>query len=267
MAERDVELLDRLRAVNPVPAGRTDDLAGSEAAVALFERIVADDRTAGRRTVRGPRALPVRAPDGWRRPRTGRLAVVAAAATVSAGVAGYALVGRQPGAEVVACFAVADFRGDAAVIDLEGEDPVATCSDVWRRGAFGFRSAPALRGCVLESGGVGVFPEVLGGDVCRELGLAALVASVPETALDEADRFVAFRAAAQARFVGQDCVGSAPATTFVREELDRAGLRGWSVTTATVGDASGFSPERPCATLAFFPEQRTVTLVPSPPTG
>ncbi len=259
MAERDVDLLERLQSLNPVAAGALDDLVLSEPALALFERIVADDRAAGGQTLRGPR--PAAGPQGWRRPRAVRLAVTAAAVTVSVGAAGYALVARQGGGEVVACFASADLRADTAVVGLDGEDPVATCGELWTQGAFGFLATPALRGCVLESGVVGVFPEAGGRDACRDLGLAAMVAPDEGPAPDETARFVAFRETVQARFVGQACFGAEAATAIVREELQRAGLGGWAVVTAA---DSSFSAERPCAGLAFFPDERTVTFVPVP---
>jgi hypothetical protein len=48
----------------------------------------------------------------------------------------------------------------------------------------------------------------------------------------------------------------------VRRELERVGLGDWTV---LGGSGDGFSAERPCATLAFHPEERTIRLVPAPP--
>ena len=127
-----------------------------------------------------------------------------------------------------------------------------------------------LRPCVLASGVVGVFPEGAGQDVCLELRLAPLSASStsapqgPEDPAGESDRFLAFRDAVLARFVDQTCVEPAAAAMIVHEELDRANLGGWTVLGGAGQAGVDFSPERPCASLSFLPEQRAVALVPIP---
>ena len=199
------------------------------------------------------------------------MAVVAGLATVSVGVAAYALVGPNPSRrQNVACFASADLDADTAVVDVDRRGPVAACADVWAQGIFGPLVPLTLRACVLESGVVGVFPEGVSQDVCLELRLAPVAPSStsgpqePEDPASEADRFLVFRDAVLARFVDQACVEPGPAAMIVREELDRADLGGWTVLGGAGQADVDFSPERPCASLSFLPEQRAVALVPIP---
>ncbi|HEX7275785.1 MAG TPA: hypothetical protein VF244_00280 [Acidimicrobiales bacterium] len=275
--ERDRDPSERLRALNPVRAGELDGLVWALPAQALFQRIVAGEELAGAGSEverAGPRA---------RRGRRGpRVAVLAGVASLSVAVAGYALVGRQSSKpQTVACFATADLRAETAVVGVDRRaGPVAACVGVWARGAFGGVTPPStLRACILESGVVGVFPQAPGRDVCLDLDLAAAAfppgpgpsgpsspssPSAPgRSGAVDPDRFLAFRDAAQAR-LGPVCVGPAAAAAIVWEELERAGLRDWTVVTGVPGEGGGFSAERPCASLSFLPEQRTVLIVPLP---
>jgi hypothetical protein len=127
-----------------------------------------------------------------------------------------------------------------------------------------------LAECVLESGAVGVFPVGPAGDPCRALNLppvapapvpstSGIPATGPPPAPDDAAAFGAFEKAALDRFVASPCVEPEQGRGIVREELARAGLKGW-----TVQDAAPFTAARPCATLAFNSPARQVLLVPSP---
>jgi hypothetical protein len=267
-AERERDPLERLRALNPVPAGRFDDLVWSVPAGALFRRIVDDDPTVG--TGPGPRVRPIRLPHPADQRRPGRtrarVAVGAGGLVLSVAVAGYALVGRQPSKpQTVACFAAADLVADVEVVPVDSAGPVGACADVWAGGGFGGTAVPVLRPCLLESGVVGVFPEAKGADVCRDLGLAAAAGEGTPGSGTESERFLAFRDAVVARFIDEACLGQAPATAVVREELARAGLGGWTVSVGGGEGGAGFSADRPCALLELKPEARTVRLVPAPP--
>lgn len=267
-AERDRDLLQRLRAVNPVRAGELDDLVWALPAQALFQRIVAyrpsptapdglewrSERRIERRIERGSSGHRRRAP---------RVAALAAVLCAGAVVSGYALAGRHASKpQTVACFEEADLAALTAVVGPDRNGPVAACAAVWAGGFFGAGPRPPLRACVLDSGSVGVFPERPGQDVCLDLGLAAIEV-VPVAEVDPG-RIVVFRDAVLARLAGPGCVGAAQAEAIVRAELAEAGLVDWAVTTGVDAAGGGFSSARPCASLSFLPEQRTVVLVPLP---
>jgi hypothetical protein len=273
--EREGDPLERLRVLNPVTADELDALVWAEPAQACFRRIVAGEFP----TAQGrPGRLRAPLPAGLRRPRRALpVAVLAVVGSMSLVVAGYALVGRQPSKpQTVACFAAADLQAETAVVGTGEGGPVATCARLRDQGFLGGAPASTLRPCVLESGAVGVFPQASGRDVCLDLGLASVSApgggrassSLPSIEPDDpamaAARFTAFRDAVLPRFVGQGCVGARPAEMIVREELARAGLEGWSVVSGVGEDGLGFSAERPCASLNFKPEVRTVELAPVP---
>ena len=267
-AEGDRDPLERLRVLNPVSAADLDELVWADPAQASLRQIVAGETPPRVRPGR-PAVSPAA---GAGRPRRAlRVAVLAGFASASLAVAGYALVGRQPSKpHTVACFAAADLQADTVVVGVDADGPVATCARR-RDGGLGAPNAP-LRACVLESGAVGVFPEAAERDVCVDLGLASVSAPVPTAGRptnppDESARFMVFRDAVLPRLVGQGCIGAGPAEAIVREELGRAGLEGWTVVTGVGDDGLGFSAERPCASLNFRPEVRTVELAPVPSTA
>ena len=280
--DRDGDPLERLRVLNPVSADELDALVWAEPAQACFRRIVAGEiPTVQGRPGRLRAPLPA-GPVGASGPRRAlRVAVLAAVASTSLVVAGYALVGRQPSKpQTVACFAAADLRAETAVVGSGPGGPVATCARLRDRGFLGADTTSTLRACVLESGAVGVFPEATGRDVCLDLGLASVSTpagggrespSRPSIEADDpavaAARFTAFRDAVLPRLVDQGCVGAGPAEAIVREELGRAGLQGWTVVIGVGEDGLGFSAERSCASLNFKPEVRTVELAPVPATA
>ena len=270
--ERHRDPLERLRVLNPVPPGALDDLVRAESAQAWFREIVAGGAPGRAPSGVGGRVRPA---PSYRRRRALRLAVPAGLASLFVAVAGYALVLRQPTRpHTVACFAAADLQAETAVVGVEGGGPVAACAGVWDRGYLGGTSTPPLRACLLDSGGVGVFPEAPARDVCLDLGLAPVAGGPgnptrPSLPADDpavaTARFLAFRDAVLPRLVGHGCIGVGPAEAIVREELTRAGLEGWAVVPGVSGDGAGFSPDRPCASLDFKPETKTVELVPLPP--
>jgi hypothetical protein len=123
-----------------------------------------------------------------------------------------------------------------------------------------------------------VFPAAAGADVCRTLDLTPIATTVPTTttttvagpgpapsspaappAADLNTRIVAFRDAVVPQFLDSPCMAPATGVDIVRRELDRAGLADWTVA------SSGFTVDRPCATLSLRTEERQVILVPAPP--
>lgn len=251
--------LARLRAANPVHAEQLPDVAESARARALFEEIT-DMETlhpAPAETVRPARSVAV-----IRRRRRRRLVPLVALASVSVGAVAYALVTREATTtESVGCYETADLRATTAVVADDGRAPVEVCAEAWNRGVFGPPSAPPLQACVLESGAAGVFPSTAGGDVCASLGLDTLSAGGPTAAHKS---FLAFKGAVVDRFASEPCVDPDRATAIVRDELDRAGLATWTVGVGEGIQGEGFSPQRPCAGLAFEQAQQRIVLVPQP---
>lgn len=254
--------LERLRAVNPVPA---DEVARLRPDPVLFDRITA-----------APPA-PARVADSLarRRRRRRRLVPALVASSLVGGAVAYGLLrGEVSSPETVACFERADLSATTAVPAVEAGGPIEACAGVWRRGAFGGGTeVPPLVACVLPSGVAGVFPATDGTDVCTALNLAPITPiplpppttttpgppTVPQPAADLNTRILDFRDAVLAQFVEAPCVAPATGAEIVSRELARAGLADWTVV------SGGFSADRPCATLSLRPEERQVLLVPSTP--
>jgi hypothetical protein len=165
--------------------------------------------------------------------------------------------------ESIGCFETADLRANTAIVNADGRDPVAICTELWDRGAVGNVPPPArLTACVLETGAIGVFPGS-SANTCEELGLAALRASYAA----EAKRFAKLRDAIVAQ-LGEPasgsslgtpkCVPKQAARTIVRRELDEHGYSDWQIEVA----GEDFTAERPCAEVAFDGKRKAVTLIP-----
>ncbi|MDQ6726810.1 MAG: hypothetical protein M3066_11685 [Actinomycetota bacterium] len=253
MGQRDPLVL--LRAANPVRNAEIAGLASSEAAVDLLHRIILEP-------VPGQTS-------GLRRRR--RLVPMLAALSLCGGAVAYAVVNRPVSKpQYASCFATADVHAVAQVVIPGGRRPAAACADLWVRGAFGDPATPVLAECVLDSGTVGVFPVVAGADPCAALKLSPVPGptpnpdpgpsgTAPSPAANADDAFGAFEKAALDRFLASPCVGPAEGRAVVREELDRGGLKDW-----TVQDSAPFTADRPCATLAFNSPGHQVLLVPAP---
>lgn len=253
--------LERLRAVNPVPAA-TATLAPPDPA--LFRRITSGEPAAARTR-----------PSPW---RARRLVPAFIVASLLGGTVAYALLRdgvTKP--EKVACYEQADIESATETAQVDGRGPIVACAELWRREAFG-AGVPvpdALTECVLDSGVVAVFPAAPGQDVCGRLNLPpvtpapTLSTTAPgpgptQAAGDVNARILAFRDAVTPQLFEAGCVDSRAAATIVRRELDRAGLGDWTVRGGEGVAGDGFSAERPCATLSLRPEIREVVLVPSP---
>jgi hypothetical protein len=191
--------------------------------------------------------------------------VVVVAGLVGAGA--YALRSgnvTKPG--TVACYEQANLeaRTEAVVVDARG--PAAACADLWAAGEFGSVPVPGLVACTLVSGNLGVFPSPDGAAVCARLGLPAPPPSTspPTTtgagAADVNARYLEVRDAVLTQFLASACVEPAAGKAIVRSELDRAGLADW-----TIRSDQPFAADRPCASLAFHPEQHEISLVPASP--
>ena len=199
--------------------------------------------------------------------RRRRLVLVALPAIVAVlaatGFTSYVLTREPTQLESIGCFETASLRGNTAIVDADGRDPVAICTELWREGLIGTAPVPRrLTACVLASGAIGVFPST-GADTCAKLGIAPL----PLGYSAEAERFAKLRHAIVAR-LGEPasgssrgspkCVHEQDARAIVRRELDAHGYRDWRIDVA----GEGFTAERPCAEVAFEGNRKAVILVP-----
>ncbi|HUR22291.1 MAG TPA: hypothetical protein VMZ73_00315 [Acidimicrobiales bacterium] len=252
--------LERLRAVNPVPAAEVELLDPDPV---LFHRITS--------------APPARIADPLRRRRRRRLVPALMITSVLGGAVAYGVLrGGVTNPETVACFERADLLATTAVRNVEAAGLVETCAEVWRQGTFVGTEVPPLMACVLPTGVAGVFPTTAGTDVCTALNLVPISATpptpppppatttpgpapAPQPTADLNTRILAFRDAALGQFADAPCVAPATGADIVRRELDRAGLADWTVV------SGAFTADRPCATLSLRPEERQVLLVPGTP--
>ena len=249
--------LERLRALNPVPPAEVARLRPDPV---LFDRIIS--------------APPAAVADPRRRRR--RLVPALLVTSLAGGAVAFGLLrGDVSRPESVACFERADLASATEVPELEAAGPIETCAGLWRRGVLGAGAeVPPLVACVLPSGVAGVFPAVGVSDVCTALNLVPITPAPPPTATtapgpapapppqpaaDLNTRIVNFREAVVGQFLDVPCMAPSTGTDIVRRELERAGLGDWTV------ESSGFSAERPCATLSLRTEERRVILVPAPP--
>jgi hypothetical protein len=252
--------LERLRAANPVPP--------TEVVLVRPDRVLFDRITS---TPLAPVAARLH------RRRTRRLVPALVVTSLLSGAVAYALLrGEVSNPETVACFETADLTSatDVAVVGAAG--PIDACAGLWRRGVFGAgREVPPLVACVLPAGVAGVFPAIAGADVCTSLNLVPITptqppalpttvpgpapAPPPAPAADLNTRIVNFRDAVLGQFIDAPCLAPATAEDIVRRALDREGLGDWTIL------STGYTAERPCATLSLRPEQRQVVLVPGTP--
>jgi hypothetical protein len=248
--------LERLRAANPVPPGEVAFLRPDPV---LFDRITS------------ARPVPVR--DRPRRRRARRLVPALVVTTVVGGAVAYGLLrGEVSNPQTVACFEAADPASATEVTGVEAAGPIEACAALWRRAVLGAGGeVPPLASCVLPSGVTGVFPATAGADVCTALNLVPITsmqppattvpgpAPAPAPAADLNTRIVNFRDAVLGQFIDASCLAPATAEDIVRRALDREGLGDWTIV------STGYTADRPCATLSIRPDQRQVVLVPGTP--
>jgi hypothetical protein len=231
---------DRLRAANPIAPEETPKPDSPEA-LGLLERIMA--------------TTPGKAP---RRRRTKRwMMVIVPAAVLAAAAAGFVLSRPVRHPLVVACFQSQSLQATEALTPATGGDPQSACAPLWIPGGRfniqGLASAPSLSACVLDTGGIGVFPRAPNRDVCPALGLAPY----PEQAGNQQeDALLKLQDGLSTEFVGR-CVGRDEAIGITEDLLADSGLRGWSVRSDMP-----FTEQDPCTSVAFDVPGQTITLVP-----
>jgi hypothetical protein len=240
MSHGDDRMRRRLREANPLTPEQASS-PSSPRGQALFQRIV-----------RSPRAEPRRSL--WRRRRALFVLVPAVALAVGAG---YTLVTKASDPLNVACFREPSLSSDRALVSLQGDDLLSACQPLWTPGAqFNPQRSPPppLTACILEGGGLAVFPELPKADTCAALGLEQ---PTGEELGEEHRAIQAVEEELFPQFLGA-CHTQEEATTLVAQSLRRHGLVEWRV------EAAGtFTENRPCATLAFDFPRRTITLVPT----
>ena len=203
--------------------------------------------------------------EGSRRRRRRRLVLVLVPAVfallIATGFTTYVLTREVTHFESIGCYDKA--RVGVTVVQADGRDPVAICSELWAQGLMDAGRVPKLVACVEETGGIGVFPTPAN-ETCARLGMADLPASYAV----EGKRFAELRDAIEAHLgvpasgssLGSPkCVGEQEARAAVRRELDAHGYTNWGIGLA---DNVDFSAERPCAEASYDGKNKVVVLIP-----
>jgi hypothetical protein len=164
----------------------------------------------------------------------------------------YELTRSEPALDTVGCFDRAATRANVSVVSADGRSPVAICAELWRNGHVApTRRVPEhLTPCVLDTGGIAVFPA---SDACARLNLREL----PPTYGRDVRRFTAFRDDVMGRIAGR-CAGAAEAEAIVRDAIARHRIAGWRVERG-----GAFTPARACAVPAFDTQASAVVLTPT----
>ena len=256
--------LDLLGAMNPVPDERA--LPATSAYVPAqrtLQRILAQSLplapTAPARDPRAGGGDDGGEGGGRRRRPSKRVLVGVAVATVGLVAAAAAWVVTRPADNPtrVACFAAADLEADTAPLAAGLGDPVAACEEVWRTGPFqAWGAVPPLAACVLEQRWRGRLPR-------RAVGVRpARPARLATESGDWNARVTQLVDGLTAELTYPNCVDVGVAADLVRQRLDQLALDGWTL----IAPATAV-PERPCASVAFDPPAKTITLVPVPLPG
>ena len=235
MSDRDP--FELLAALNPVE-GLSERLPGDDAMLAAI--------------VAAP-VVPLRRGRGRRRWWVTGGAVV----VVSAGLAAAAFLRQESPTNPLqlVCYPVAEDQPPALFDAPMGQDPVASCGELWMNGRIASDdSPPQLTACVLDTGVIGVIP----GDqrVCAELGLANWVGELSNDELN----LIAFHEALVANFADR-CVTEAVVEAEVRVVMAEFGVADWSIAMR-----GGYTPERQCSLVAAVAEDRLVVIASRPGT-
>jgi hypothetical protein len=248
-----------LRELNPVSGADVRGEASSEHAQETLERILREERPPTRRSPQYGRRRP-----RWRR----SYVLVLVALAIGVATAAWALTRTPTKTLTVGCYATLDLQARTVVVPTDDRSATAACREIWQRGDFGSAKVPELEACVLPSGAIGVFPSPTG-RACEKLRLAPVA---PETPAPPPARTTpkpkppSPQATARTlknklvdAFLAKPCMDEQEATELVRAELRKLRVNDWGVRTN-----GPFSAARPCASLAFDEEHRTVLLVPMP---
>ncbi|HHC08074.1 MAG TPA: hypothetical protein ENK55_05100 [Actinobacteria bacterium] len=236
------DAFEQLRAADPVDPATVDG-PDSPRARALLSSILATDRT--------PEAVPER------RRRRRRLAVAAAILAALAAAAAWIVTRPVTNPASLSCYEGPTL--DSSQVGLVGRPlEVASCVPFWADGtltnpAYPPGTVPPLVACVTDVGTFAVFPSE-DPNLCEELGLAP---PDPQS-IDDAAPIIDLENALVDYFSSDPCIPIPQAADDVQRILDEHGVSDWTI---TVGEQR---PDRPCASLSFEPERRTVRIVPIP---
>jgi hypothetical protein len=231
--------LEVLHKLNPVKVEELPPASSPEAA-ALLASILSSRQD-----------VPARRP--WRKRLLVAVAFVLVAGAVAA--AAWALTRGAARHETIGCYRSESLTADTAVIPATGGPPVDVCRAAWQR-VFTTQPPKELQACLLDSGGVAVFPTT-DGKTCERLRLRPL--RPDEAASTTAASVVKVRDALTSAFLARSCIGEKDALVLARTELHRLGADDWQVHVTTP-----FSGSRPCASLNLETDRRIVELVPLP---
>lgn len=230
---RDYDPVDRTALPSPdSPAART-----------LFEQITTST-TSHRRSVGRRRVL---------------LAVAVLAIAAVAATTWVALM--RPVSELsVVCYAATSVDGDRVGVAASSAPSVDVCVEPWADGQLTNPDVepgevPPLTACVTDDGVLAVFPTD-DRTICQSLDLGVPDPNQPAGTLTE---IAAARDAIVAYIAGETCASIGDAELRVRTILDGHGLNVWRV------ESQPPHVDRPCASIAFDVDAKTVFLVPHRP--
>lgn len=189
------------------------------------------------------------------RPPNWRLwAVVVSIASIAA-TSAVAFLGFEP--QAVGCYQDVNLEA-SIVLDVSAAEPLAACAKVWAEGkltspAFPDRKPPLYR-CVRPGGGIAVFPTDDSG-VCQRLGLDEF----GETEAARAKSTKELTAALVDYLLAGNCRSIDDAADGIRNILDDSGFKDWKIISGVP------TTERPCASFGIESQDKTIRLVPIPP--
>lgn len=189
--------------------------------------------------------------------RRGLVLAAALLALLTAVAAAAILLTRDITNLSVTCYQAADMGSDRVGLGLDAVPAASACEGAWRDGVLTIEgqvpgTVPLLTACVTETGGLAVFPT---GDAqtCEQLGLSS---PTPDQPTDELAAFAAAKADIFNYLEAASCQPIDEAEHVIRAILDDHGLTTW-----TINQQPDHS-NRPCATVAYHPEDKTIVIVP-----
>lgn len=160
----------------------------------------------------------------------------------------------EPAQPALICFSAADLDADRVELPADRLDDLTGCRALWQDGTFSADGVvPPLVACVVDGGGVGVFPGPAA--TCAELNLPVAVGlTTLAPAIELAERLTDIAPP-------EMCRPHAEAAAAARELLDETGLAadGW-----TVRRAGEPTDDRPCGSFGLDGPAKRVILVPIP---